>query len=155
MQHKVISFRKSTSFLFFNRERKSFRPFILWHSCAILAIPDNSPLLYEICICISVQFWKQCLREVKVALYGFSTTWREDCQILRPKWAVATYLLTRPLKEDTRRIRPIPTRVGWGEDYKLPGPSGLEGGLWRGCVIDVFVLGSSIICRLYKATLSD
>jgi hypothetical protein len=50
----------------------------------------------------------------------------------------------------------VPTRMGWGQDYKSPGPSRLEGGLCCDCVAYVFVsVGSSIICRLYKLTLSD
>jgi hypothetical protein len=69
VQHKVISFGKKYKFsLFLNRERKSFRPFILWYSGAMLTIPDNSPLLYDICICISVQFCKQ----YKIAIFARS-----------------------------------------------------------------------------------
>jgi hypothetical protein len=43
-----------------------------------------------------------------------------------------------------------------GSRYKLPGPGGPEGGPGPEFVAYVFVfLGSIIICRLYKLTLSD
>jgi hypothetical protein len=51
---------------------------------------------------------------------------------------------------------PSAYKGGGGPGYKLPGPSGPEGGPGSDYVAYVFVfIGIIIICRLYKLTLSD